>query len=174
MSDPIDWTAVRSEPLGTRPTPVIDMATAYPNPVGMPNPQAPRRRIGLVAGVVGAVVLLLAGLGIVGYVAFSGDKHLPIPGAPSTFVVSGTLVVTGCYNPGYDDIHAGTQVVITDEHATTLALGALEESGFCKWIFVIDKVPAGKNFYGISIGRRGTIQYTEQQLQQSVQLSLGA
>lgn len=174
MSDPIDWGAVRREPLGARPAPVIDMATAYPNPVGTPNPRAPRRRTGLIVGIATAVVLLLAGLGVVGYALLPGTKHIPVPGKPATFVASGTLEITdGCTGLGYSDIQTGTQVVITDEHQTVLGAGELSVNGMCRWAFTVFNVPAGKTFYGVTISHRGTIQYTEAELRAGVHLSLG-
>jgi hypothetical protein len=64
MSEPLDWTAGRSEPLGARPAPVTDMATANPNPVGTPNQRAPLRRTGLVVAITVLVTLgLIAAAG---------------------------------------------------------------------------------------------------------------
>jgi hypothetical protein len=78
---------------------------------------------------------------------------------------------------GYDDIHAGTQVVATDESGTVIATGSLlpgEPSGnACRFRFAVT-VPAGKKFYGMSVSHRGTIQYTESDLRHGVELSLGS
>jgi hypothetical protein len=167
MSDPMNW-AVRDEPLGSRPAPVTDPAQAYPPAYGPP-PTAPRRRrTGLIIALAAVAIVVGLGVAVGGYLAL-GD-HLP--GKANTIAVSGTLEVTGCTSLGYRDIHAGTQVIVTDERGTTLALGALEDVRPCEWRFRIAAVPAGKPFYGVSVGNRGTIQFTEAELRSGVQLTL--
>jgi len=120
MSDPIDWTAVRSEPLGSRPAPVTDPATAYPAPVGTPNPRAPKRRTGLIAGVVVAVLVIAAGGGATVWLATrsSGSPaaatspvatHAPTPAAtvsPSPSDSPSATVETPAaqFPPGYPKV----------------------------------------------------------------------
>lgn len=165
----MDWTP-RDEPLGSRPEPVIDMATQYPNPVGTPNPRALRRRTGLIAtAAAAAVVVVLAVVGLLGYAERS---HLPF--TDHTITVTGSFVITGgCDGLGYGDIRTGTQVVVTDEHNTTLGVGELVAAGTCRWTFTVTGVPAGRSFYGVTVSRRGTVQYTEAQLRQPLALGLG-
>jgi hypothetical protein len=85
---------------------------------------------------------------------------------------------------GYEDIRAGTQVVVADEAGKTLALGSLDagllagESGAdvftlrCSFPFEVLGVPAGHPFYRVSVGRRGGQQYTAADLQHSLHLEL--
>ncbi len=173
MSEPTPW-AVRDEPLSTPPVPITDPAIAYPPAYGPPPATPPRgRRTGLYLGLAAAIVVLLAGIGVGGY-ALLARSGTSLPGHPAKITVNGSLIITGgCDSFGYGDIKAGTQVVITDEHQTTLGVGQLTTAGTCRWTFQVPGVPAGKSFYGVTISHRGTIQYTEAQLRQGVQLSLG-
>lgn len=105
--------------------------------------------------------------------------------APPVRAVAGTLIIydsftwsseTGCVGTGgYDDIHAGTQVVITDSAGVPIALGKLDEgelegrvpgviSDICRFTFSISQVPTGKGFYGVEVGHRGGVQYSEQEI----------
>jgi hypothetical protein len=172
MSEPVEW-GVRDTPLTSRPVPITDPAIAYPPDYGPPPRQPPRSRTGLYFGLAAISLILLAGVVVGGYVLL-GRTGTSLPGRPATFTVSGTMQITGgCAGLGYGDIRAGTQVVITDEHQTTLAVGELEADGSCQWSFRIDKVAAGHSFYGVTISHRGTVQYTEAQLRQGVHLSMG-
>lgn len=171
MSEPLDWTAVRDEPLGSRPAPVGDQAIAYPPPVGTPNPRAPKKRTGLIVGLVAAAVVVLLGLGLGGY-ALIGHKSLP--GISNTFTVHGSLTITNSASCTsiFTDIEAGAQVVITDEKNTTLGVGQLASENACRYTFTVPKVPTGRSFYGVTIGRHGTVQFTEAQLRQGADLTL--
>lgn len=85
---------------------------------------------------------------------------------------------------GFEDVHAGTQVVIADEAGKTVALGQLDPgtlagkagqdvfSLHCSFSFEVADVPGGHPFYRVSVGRRGSQQFTAAQLQQRVHLSL--
>lgn len=170
MSDPIDW-GTRNYSLSSAPVPVPP-TVGYPSPVGTPNPRVLKRRTGLIVAlaVIGALVLAGgAGTGV-WFVARHGVPAV----VPSTFDVHGTLVIQDdCTSLGYSDIGTGTQVTVTDESGTVLGIGDLGQQGQCRWSFLVLNVPAGHRFYGVGIGRRGTIQYTEAQLRAGVSLSLG-
>lgn len=101
--------------------------------------------------------------------------------------VSGTLVLRdgytsspqGCQGKGgYDDIHSGAQVVITDAAGTTLALGTLG-TGFpasaagCRFGFTVTSVPGGHDFYGVEVSHRGRVQYAADALADGVTVTLG-
>lgn len=115
--------------------------------------------------------------------------------APASRTVTGTLTLndadgftwsseTGCVGDGgYDDIHGGTQVVITDSAGATVALGKLDQGKLdgtikgqtadqCKFTFAVPGVPTGKGFYGVEVGKRGRVQYPEQQLFSALALTL--
>jgi hypothetical protein len=123
MSDPIDWTAVRNEPLGARPAPVIDMATAYPNPVGTPNPRAPRRRTLPVIGATSLAVVLAAAAG--GYLATrsgppaapAAAASTPTPAASPSTAPSPTPTPATSTAPNAPTIHRPGDTV-TDDIAT--------------------------------------------------------
>lgn len=117
--------------------------------------------------------------------------------APAPFSVSGSMalelggfiwssdadVCSG--KGGYDDIHGGAQVVITDAANTTIAIGALEPGiptrdpgrpGYateCRFPFSIADVPGGHEFYGVEISHRGKLQYTREQMASPLEFSLG-
>jgi hypothetical protein len=105
----------------------------------------------------------------------------------TTFTVSGSMVLHDGFGAdgvpcsgdgGYSDIAEGTQVVISDESSKTLAVGVLkagrrDSNGRCKFPFEVLRVPTGQSFYGIEVSHRGRLQYSESQIRQGLQLSLG-
>ncbi len=129
-----------------------------------------------------AAALLLSGCG--------GDPTA-VATQPRTLTVSGTLTVKGTYpavstvdeitcttGGGYTDIRQGTQVVVTDESARTIALGRLgygswERREGCIFLFMVADIPAGQRFYGIEVGHRGRLQYTAAQLATPLALTIG-
>jgi hypothetical protein len=82
---------------------------------------------------------------------------------------------------GYTDIAEGTQVVISGEDGTTLAVGRLQSGeitvggGFrsCRFYFTVPDIPPGHRFYELEVGRRGSLQYTAQDLKGHIALTLG-
>ncbi|MFB9956988.1 hypothetical protein [Cellulomonas denverensis] len=87
---------------------------------------------------------------------------------------------------GYDDQKQGAQVVITDASGTTIALGHLNEEGlqivdgstdiqdtWCGFSFSVPHVPTGENYYGVAIGNRDAIQFSEDEMFSNLDLSLG-
>lgn len=78
---------------------------------------------------------------------------------------------------GYDDLAVGTQVTVSDEAGTVLAVADLGEGlstgSTCDFPFTIT-VPPGHKFYGFEVSHRGVIRYTEDQVRSgSVSLSIG-
>ena len=139
-----------------------------------------------------ALVLALAGCG-----ASAPAATAPLTKAtkkPLPLLVRGTfsLSLPGfVWNPGvctgtggYDDIDADTTVVVTDNAGTTVAIGKLgagqpvrdpddpSRAQTCMYTFDIPNVPSGRHFYGIEVGHRGRVQFTEAQLGERVQLEL--
>jgi len=94
---------------------------------------------------------------------------------PAPFTVTGTLTIEDdCTGWGYDDLHDGTEVTLTDENGKLLAVGQLTRTSTCSFTFTLENVPPGRQFYGITISHRGTLHYSEQQLRQGVELSIGS
>ena len=90
--------------------------------------------------------------------------------------VGGGIALSG----GYDDIGAGTDVKWENGNGDRLAttnLGEDSESGrdSCEWTFT-SQLPEGEDIYVLSVGRRGTQEYTEAELKVpgTVALSLGS
>ncbi len=86
---------------------------------------------------------------------------------------------------GYEDIHAGTQVIVTDQSGEIISLskltvGALVLNGDepiseqpCSFLFIAT-VPSGRTAYGIEVAHRGKVFYTEKDLRSSAAvLNLG-
>lgn len=80
---------------------------------------------------------------------------------------------------GYDDIHAGAQVRVTNEDGKVLgvsALGSGTPAGlYCSFSFTVDPLPKA-SVYSFEVSRRGQISYTAKQLETAlwmVELSLG-
>ncbi|MEV5411029.1 hypothetical protein AB0K60_19565 [Thermopolyspora sp. NPDC052614] len=113
---------------------------------------------------------------------------------PANIDIHGTITVTKegvfqgsegepCHpDSGYSDIRPGTQVVITDPTGKTIAVGALGNGtnrtrstsylSDCEFPFRVT-APAGQQFYGVEIGRRGRLQYAADRLGQPLELTLG-
>lgn len=69
---------------------------------------------------------------------------------------------------GYDDIHPGAEVVISDDTGHTLAItnlgpGHVGDSYRCEFKFTA-RVAAGKHFYGVEVTHRGVVKFSESQL----------
>lgn len=149
----------------------------------------PKRRTALWIALAGIAVLLVAGA--VGAYALGGEAA-----EPGSITVTGQLELTGsgiafgdttgeCVGDGgYDDLHEGTQIVITDAAGKTIAVGALGEGKpdalagtinpkpkYCAFQFEIT-APGGHDFYGVAIGKRGSVQYAASTLAKPLRLSL--
>jgi hypothetical protein len=134
-----------------------------------------------------AFLLLIVGLfGLTGWLARGQDT----PGSPRqhsdrTLFVNGHITADpstftrsyyaahpynrdGCApDTGYRDL-PGAEVTVADESGRTLAVANLDRGTFtddlCSFAFTVTGVPAGRKFYQVTIGRRGTQTYTEAQL----------
>lgn len=90
---------------------------------------------------------------------------------------------------GFDDIHGGTDIVVRDGAGAILAAGALGPGEYvesdavnadtlifhCLFPFTLEGIPTS-DFYVISIGRRGDLTYTHEELvalSWEVELSIG-
>jgi len=81
---------------------------------------------------------------------------------------------------GYDDLSAGTAVVVKDEGGKVLATGSLDSGKIsaletCQWSFTVSNVPDAK-FYQIEVSHRGAVTYSKADLDKAgwkVQLRLG-
>ncbi len=126
--------------------------------------------------VLAVAVLIVAG-GIGGYLLLRPSR-LTISGvlelrSASTATSAGRCSGTG----GYNDIVAGADVTVTDAAGTIVAIGALGAGAVtnmaCAFPFSVS-APAGKGFYGLAIGHRSKVQYSESALAKPVHLSLGS
>lgn len=96
----------------------------------------------------------------------------------------------GCVaDTGYSDI-PGAQVVVATDGGATLAVGSVQTptgvftatnanrndptdlSGRCAYSFEVEDVPAGKGYYSLAIGHRGSLKETEGELAQPLVLTL--
>lgn len=125
------------------------------------------------------VTALLAGGGLLGYVFLIRDTSITVDGTLVLLDRKGYKVNGVSCDPsgGYSDIGPGTQVVVSDAAGTTIGIGQLDRGSNrpdgCTFTFRIEGVPDGHDFYGIAIGKRGTMRYTPDQLTKTVELSLG-
>jgi hypothetical protein len=87
---------------------------------------------------------------------------------------------------GYDDIHEGAQVIITDQDSHTVGVGELQagtvrlavgpdDFNLCAFRFTVAGVAQGAKFYQVHVGNqnRGQLQYTEDEIRKPVELSIG-
>jgi len=92
---------------------------------------------------------------------------------------------------GYDDVAAGAQIVLATDSGTTLATASLDGGKFapgtnptfgsptatqgrCQFRFDFGQVDLGAGkFFGVTLGRRGTLKYGRTDLQKPVALRIG-
>ncbi|AXJ10862.1 hypothetical protein CFN17_15520 [Arthrobacter sp. PM3] len=78
---------------------------------------------------------------------------------------------------GYADIATGAQVVITAD-GKTVGKGELGEGkykgGWCEFPFTVSDIKADSKFFSVQVSHRGTIEYTREELEKGVSLSLGS
>lgn len=155
-------------------------------PTGPGKPRKRRKTWPLVATAFAAAVLIAAGIVVA---AFALRGHVAVNNPLATeFQLNGSVTVTSsigfdsrngtCWGRGgYDDMHEGAQVVISDASGTTVAIGTLGtgvyNGGRCVLPFAVPHVPLGKNFYGVAIGHRNAFQVSAADAQKRVELSIG-
>jgi hypothetical protein len=139
-----------------------------------PTPRRPEWLIALI--IVGAIALVMAiGAGVWWWTtqrSITVDGDITVNGGG--FTSAGSVCTT---DGGYTDIKTGAQVVIKDAAGkvlatTTLGVGTGTGSAACTFPFHAD-VPAGSDFYGVELGRRGVVQFTAGQLAEGVHLTIG-
>lgn len=162
---------------------MTDVAT---EPTAVPKPQG-RGKIYISGAVIlavtaGAAAIWFAVLGPLlspADVTIHGDLNIT---RPARDWVRTNNPCVGDGGGGYDDVHEGTQVVISDADGTTIAVGALgvgvpvglasiDKPASCKFPFEV-VAPGGHDFYGVAVGKRGTVQYPVARLTQPLRLTL--
>jgi hypothetical protein len=137
----------------------------------------PRRRWVVPAVVAGAVLILAAGAtGVLLYL----DRGLTVQG--TVRLHSDYLAVLDGYGgcggqDGYADVTGGAPVAVLDPAGVVLQVGRLSVGHWsaqdeCLFTFAVD-VPAGKGNYGLEIGHRNVIRYSETELAQVLELTIG-
>jgi hypothetical protein len=166
------------------PLPDMPPSTPAPEPLAVPVPAAPKKRLGpLAAGLIG----LATGAAIVGAtwaITATGDDSTSTAGSkkptaahavkasPDTFTLTGDFQLTdgatsdglgGCEGTGgYDDISEGASITVYDAAGAVIATGALGSSSYdaptCTFDVSINNVPGGQHFYKVEVSHRGTVQ----------------
>ena len=141
------------------------------------------------------IITAIAALALTG--CSSAPTATPTPTRPATFTASGFMDLSQTMlggkigdqcsgRGGYSDMSGGTQVKISDASGKIIALGALDygkaassipETGttranICRFTFSVPGVPAGQSIYGVEVGKRGVINFSESQAG-SLALTLG-
>lgn len=152
-----------------------------PSVVTTPAPTKPRRRW-IWPVVIAAVAVLLIAAGLIVWVGRAASSTVSITGSVQVTLPEDDIWPSPCTGMGgYSDIAAGTQVVISDETGTTIAVGRLQPGvaigtppvgHACRLRFSVN-APGGHSFYGIEISHRGRLQYPRAALDQPLALTLG-
>lgn len=151
---------------------------AYAHQGPPPQPPARGRRLWpiILAVALGAVIIASGAGGAAWWFLLRAEEKITVDG---TFLIHDSGLENGetCWGDGgYSDIAPGTQVTVTNEAGTVLAIGKLGTgSGTilgCSFSFTVE-VEAGHKFYGFEVSRRGTVRYTEAEIRDGVELSLG-
>lgn len=179
-----------SPPISPGPAEPYTLAAIMPAPAGKPP------RPGWVVPVFAAMgVLVLVLGGVAAWALTRGIDDPAVAPASSTFNINGLLFLngravlnidnvtcSGLNTTGYDDIHTGTSVTVTDAEGAVIGLGSLRAgtmtgSGatrICTFPFLVENVVAGKGFYGIEVSHRGKVNFSEADLKAlATQISLG-
>jgi hypothetical protein len=138
--------------------------------VEAPTPRRRGRKIALIVGGVLTAFVLVGGIAS----AMGG-------GTSSTHKVTGTMAVWDadsyvdsgdCFtSSGYDDIHEGTQVTVSDHSGKVIAITELDDSfgkdgdGLCMWSFKVD-VPSS-DFYKFEVSHRGVLVYSASEMDEN-------
>jgi hypothetical protein len=125
--------------------------------------------LGLVLGVVTAASAAST-MDVTGTFRLTDDGYYGYGGFTSGTTCSGA--------GGYSDIHAGTGVTIANASGAVIATGALStgrasSSTTCDFAFTVPDVPAGEDFYQVTVSHRGTLTSTADDLRSGLGLSLG-
>jgi hypothetical protein len=136
-------------------------------------PKKDRKPVLIIVGVFAALVVAAVAVLVLHTETFDVSGSMTLfddDSADSTGFCSGT--------GGYDDIAAGTEVVVYDNAGAMLATGVLDSGfadveGMCTFEFTVADVPvADKDLYAIEVAHRGKITFTQAEAK-SVGLSLG-
>lgn len=172
----------------------VEQAEVEPatGPLPAATPPAPRNRTLLIAALAAGIAVVVTASAIGGILLLRSGKT-PIEAVkaatgPSTYRVTGSMSLARGYDGmttpcggtgGYKDIRAGAQVSVSDAEGATVAIGRLEAGTVtsgrgCVLPFTVDKVPAGKGFYGIEVSHRGVLRYDEAEFStRNIDLTLG-
>lgn len=144
-----------------------------------------RRPLLLAGGVVAALILVT-----VGVLALSGPGSKDLRVTFSLYDFTGTSSCDGGTG-GYNDIGPGTDVVIKNNGGKVVGTAQLGDGpssklppatgedftpGGCIWSTTVKGVPAGDDFYTVTVGSRGTQTYSRSDLDKdkwSLDLTLG-
>lgn len=155
--------------------------TPHHDPWHIPPPRPKRRRNPHVKALIITVTVLLTGS------ALALLLTLTIAG-PATFTLHGSLLLADSFTRdldetcrgegGYSDIAGGTQVTVSDDTGTVIAVGALAPGWgsvhSCILPFTVHDVPAGHEFYQVEVSHRGKIKFREEEAKNGLPtLSLG-
>lgn len=153
----------------------------------------PRRRL-IVLTAAAAALVFSAAAAVAGVMLARSDNAAEAKATPpraATFTLYANLVLSpgqytftdaGCAGRGgFDDIAAGTQVVVTNAGGATVGVGSLDRgrydersgSGRCVFSIAIQGVPDGGQFYAVEVSHRGKVQYGRADLGHVVTLSIG-
>jgi hypothetical protein len=134
-----------------------------------------KRRTWLWVALAAALVVVLGVGGFLGYRAILGGVTITgelLLSDPDLDDFAPTCRGEG----GFDDVHEGAQLVITDEAGTTLALtrlvgGKEVDTNVCRFTFSAE-VP-DRPFYGVEMNHRGRIQYSKADASDGITLAIG-
>lgn len=156
-------------------------AAGTPDAAGAPHERQRRKRwIAVSAGV--ALVATLGTVAILALTQVAEKQEMTVEG---TFTISNESYdasnefadpnytddgVAGCQgDSGYGDLNSITQVVVTDDHGREVARTQLgsgnDSSGSCVFTFQFD-VQEGPEYFVVSVGDRGSSQYTFDELKE--------
>ena len=135
------------------------------------------------AAVLAVVVLSLSACGSVGGSSASAEKDDGLTISGSIRLTEGeSLEVAGrpvdgatCYGTGgYDDMSAGTQVIVSDQDGTTIGTSQLSGGEIvdaatnvvptCEWTFEVPVEEA--KFYDIEVSHRGSLQFSHEDMEE--------
>lgn len=122
-------------------------------------------------------IVLCAGGAVAAILWVAAPTHSAVSSsADVSFTARGTLSIHngGVNNPcfasqGLEDVQEGSKVVVSSASGATLAIGSLSNPvhntwGKCVLNWSVTGIPGGGKFYGVEVGHRGVVKYSEADL----------
>ena len=150
-------------------------------PMAMPDSESPvkgERVSSKKQAIIGLIAVVVIALGLLVFKQLNKTEYVDVKGSftlTDNYMINGWSTDENCNTGGgYSDINSSTSVVAKNAKGEELARTSLGifpttskgQGRVCEWSFILS-IPKGEKYYVVSIGDRGEIQKTMEELIQS-------